>query len=88
MTFIAPFKAEFCNEIRTIYAVNNDNPTNSIRGSTTTSEPCPHCDERNFFRVYEPKSEFMEDGYFVEVYDCKCPNCRREFDLVIDHEID
>jgi len=26
MTFIVPFEGEFCDKIRTIYSVNNDNP--------------------------------------------------------------
>jgi len=88
MTFIVPFEAEFCGEIRKIYSVNNDNPTGGFNSNTTTSERCPHCDERHFFRVYNPKSEYEEDNYIVEVYDCKCPTCRKKFDLKIEHEID
>ena len=86
MTYIVPFEAEFCGKIRKIYSVNNDNPTDGFCSSVTTSEPCPYCGERNFFRVYDHKSEYEEDGWFIEVYDCKCPNCRKEFDLKIEHE--
>lgn len=88
MTFVVPFESEFCGEIRTIYAVNNDTPTRRFQGSTTTSEICPHCGERNFYRVYKHKDEYEEDGWFIEVYDCKCPSCNKEFDLEIEHEID
>lgn len=87
MTFLVPFEAEFCGEIRKIYAVNNDSPTEGFRGNTTTSEQCPHCGERNFFRVYEEKDFYETEEYVMEVYDCKCPECRREFDLKIETNI-
>jgi len=87
MTFIVPFQGEFCGRVRTIYAVNEDNPE-SVSGHTTTSERCPHCRERHFYRVYEHYKEYEKDGYFVEVYDCKCASCSRSFDLKIEHEIE
>ncbi len=87
MTFVVPFEGEFCGEVRTIYAVNNDNPTGFTSGNTTTSEKCPHCSERNFYRVYDHKREYEEDGWCVEVYDCKCPNCQKEFNLEIEYEM-
>lgn len=87
MTFIVPFDEKFCGEIITIYSVNNDNPKGTFQSSVTTSEICPHCNERNVFRVYEHKSEREEAGCFFEVYDCKCPNCRKRFDLEVEFEI-
>ena len=87
MTFIVPFQDEFCQEVRTIYAVNNDNPK-GWGGSVTSSQECPHCKERHFFRFYENKREYEIDGWAIEVYDCKCPSCRREFVVEIEHEID
>lgn len=87
MTFIIPIQGEFCGEIRTIYAVNNDNP-NGFGGSVTSSEECPHCKERHFFRFYDVKREYEKEGWALEVYDCKCPSCRKEFDVEIEHEID
>lgn len=89
MTFIVPFETEFCGEIRKVYAVNNDNPTATFGySSVTTSEVCPHCHERNFFRVYDHKREYERGGWVIEVYDCKCPSCREEFDLEIEYEMD
>lgn len=87
MTFILPFEGEFCGELRKIYAVNNDNPENG-GSSTTTSEKCPNCNERHVFRVYEHKKEYEEDGWLIELYDCKCPSCQKEFELKIEFEMD
>ena len=87
MTFIVPFEGEFCDKVRTIYSVNNDNPK-SAWSSVTTSEKCPHCGERYFFRVYDFKKEYEEDKYYIQIYDCKCPNCQKEFDLKIEYEIE
>ena len=87
MTFIVPFQGEFCGEVRTIHSVNNDNP-DRWSGSVTTSEKCPHCKERHFFRFYDTKREYEKDGWAIEVYDCKCPACRKEFDVEIEYEID
>ena len=82
MTFITPFEEEFCQKIHTIYAINNDDPLhNYCGGSTTISEVCPHCNARNIFRVYEPRREYETDEYFVAIYDCKCPECRKEFEI-------
>jgi len=88
MTFIVPFEGEFCGEIRTIYSVNNDNPKKTVWSNTTISEKCPNCGERNFYRVYDTKDFYKENGYEIEVFDCKCPNCRKEFDLKIEYEIE
>lgn len=87
MTFIVPFQADFCGQVRTIYAVNEDNPEN-VSGHITTSEQCPHCRERHIYRVYEPYKTYEENGYNVEIYDCKCPKCRKIFDLKIEDKIE
>lgn len=88
MTFVFPFEEEFCQTVRTVYYVNNDSQ-DSGGSSTTTSEACPHCKERNIFKVFdEPQSSYEESGWHVQVYDCKCPNCRKEFNLEIEHEIE
>lgn len=86
MTFIVAFQEEFCQKLQTIYYVNKD--TQGTHGSSViTSEKCPHCEERNVFKVFEPKS-FREDETFVtDIYDCKCPTCREEFNLEIEFEI-
>lgn len=82
MTFVFPFKEEFCQKIHTVYYVNND-VQGSGYGSTTTSEKCPNCEERHIYKVFELKTTYEEDGWGIEVYDCKCPSCRKEFDLEI-----
>lgn len=87
MTFIVPFEDEFCGETRTIYSVNNDNPKGAW-GSITISEKCPNCGERYFYRVYDSKEYYEEEEYSVELYDCKCPNCRKEFDLKIEDQFE
>lgn len=87
MTFIVPFQEEFCQKIHTVYYVNNDNQ-GSFGGSVTTSEICPHCGERNIFKVFDNKGEREESEHFIEIYDCKCPNCRKEFDLEVEFEKD
>ncbi|MBD8521834.1 hypothetical protein [Lysinibacillus fusiformis] len=86
MTYIVPFEAEFCGEIRTIYSVNCDAPNSPLNSSVTTSEKCPHCKELNFYRFYEPISERTTDYGFVEIYDCKCASCRKKFQAKIEFE--
>lgn len=84
MTFIVPFQEEFCQEIHTVYYVNRDNQS-SYGGSVTTSEKCPHCGERHIFKVFQPKSDRDEETQVVEVYDCKCPACRKTFNLEVEY---
>lgn len=87
MTFIVPFQGEFCGKVRTIFSVNNDDPT-GFGSSVTTSKQCPHCNEKNFFRFFENKREYEKDGWEIQVYDCKCPSCRKEFDVEFLYDID
>ena len=86
MTYIVPFEAEFCGKVTTIYSVNNDNPNDS-QSSITTSEQCPHCNERHVYKVYEPKDEREEDQLAILVFDCKCPSCRKNFDIEAEFAI-
>lgn len=81
MITITPFEEEFCQKTYTIYSINNYNPNDNLGGSTTTSEVCPHCKTRNIFKVFEPKREYETDEYYVAIYDCKCPNCEKEFEF-------
>ena len=87
MTFIVPFQEEFCQEIHTVYYVNEDNQK-TFRGSVTTSEKCPHCGERHIYKVFEEKRYYEEDGWGIEIFDCKCASCRKRFDLKVEHELD
>lgn len=87
MTFIVPFKEKHAGEVITIYSVNNDNPTEGNLSSVTTYDECPHCNEGHFFRVYDFKSFREDDECVTEIYDCKCPSCRKEFDLEIEFEL-
>ncbi|QJI52422.1 hypothetical protein [Psychrobacillus phage Perkons] len=87
MTFIVPFQEEFCQKIHTVYYVNNDTQ-GGYDSSVTTSEKCPHCEESHIFKVFWERSYREEDGYAIETYDCKCPKCRKEFDLEVDFELD
>lgn len=85
MAYLVPFEDEFCGKIRTIHSVNSDEP-NSQGSSLTTSEKCPYCKESNFYRFYEPIAErAIEDG-FVQIYDCKCASCRKNFRAEIEFE--
>jgi hypothetical protein len=86
MTFIVPFQEEFCQKIHTVYYVNNDNQFSGY-GCITTSEKCPHCGDINIFKVFNEKGYREDDKYVTEIYDCKCPSCRKEFDLEIEIEI-
>ena len=89
MITITPFEGEFCQKNYIIYAINNCEPNkNSMGGSMTTSEKCPHCQTRNIFRVYDPKDEYETTNMFVEIYSCKCPNCKKEFEIVDEFEKD
>lgn len=86
MITITPFKGIICEKTYKIYAINNNNPTKSSQGSLTTSEECPNCKKRNMFRVYEPKNEYETDENYVAIYDCKCPNCETEFEIIDEFE--
>jgi DNA-directed RNA polymerase subunit M/transcription elongation factor TFIIS len=86
MTYIVPFQEDFCQEIHTVYYVNNDHQ-GSGSGNVTTSEKCPHCGERHIFKLFEEKGHREDDEYVYEIYDCKCPSCRKEFDIEIEFEI-
>lgn len=87
MTYIVPFEGLFFGKVREIYSVNNDNPTKSYSGVTTMGV-CPHCKESNIFRVYDERLGYTVDGWHIDAYDCKCPSCRKEFDLEIGYDID
>lgn len=82
MITITPFEDEFCQQTFTIYSINNTNPKGFNYGSVTTSEKCPKCETRNIFRLYDSKDEYETEEAYVSVYDCKCPNCGNEFDLI------
>lgn len=86
MITITPYQGEFCQKIYTIYSIDECNPNSTFRGSTTTSEICPYCNARNIFRVYEPRREYETDELFGEVYDCKCPNCEKEFEFISEFD--
>jgi len=86
MITITPYEGEFCEKIHTIYSINECNPNNTFNGSVTTSEMCPHCKTRNIFRVYEPKEEYETDELIKEIYDCKCPNCGKRFEITDEWE--
>lgn len=87
MTFIVPFQEEFCQKIHTIYYVNRDEQ-GTHGSSITSSQKCPHCGERHIFKVFDIKAEREEDGWGIEVFDGKCPACRKEFDIEIEFELD
>jgi hypothetical protein len=87
MITITPFEDEFCQKTYTIYSVNNCEPNkNSMGGSMTTSEVCPSCKTRNIFRLYEPKEEHETLHFYISVYDCKCPICGKEFEIIDEFE--
>ncbi|NFI82507.1 hypothetical protein FDA42_18280 [Clostridium botulinum] len=81
MIKLTPFKDDFCQKECIIYSVNNENPKDA-GGSMTTSEECPRCKKRHIFRVYEPKREIETDRYCIVIYDCKCPNCENDFEIL------
>lgn len=80
MTTLTPFNTEFCGDVHKVYSVNSYTPEKE-HSNMTTSEICPHCKERNIFRVYEPKREFETDRFAIAIYDCKCPNCKKDFEI-------
>lgn len=86
MTFIVPFQEEFCQKIQTVYYVNEDEQ-GTHGSSLMTSEKCPNCEERHIYKVFEAKSTKEMDDYVVETYDCKCPSCRKTFDLKREFDI-
>lgn len=85
MTYLVPFNDKFAGEIRTIYSVNSDEP-NKQGGSLTTSEKCPYCSESNLYRFYEPVIEIEEGDNLIQIYECKCASCRKEFNTEIKFE--
>lgn len=89
MITLTPFEDEFCQKIHTIYSVNNCEPLNksNIGGSVTTSEKCPHCNQRHIFRLYEEREWYESDEILTTLYDCKCPSCNKIFDIKIEDEI-
>ena len=82
MVTVTPFQGEFCQKEHTIYSINNESPKENIGGSMTTTEECPHCKTRNIFQFYEPKREIETDRYIITIYDSKCPNCNKEFEIL------
>ena len=87
MAQLTPFEGEFCGKVRKIYSVNSIKPEKEI-SSMTTKKYCPHCGEGNIFRVYSPRREYETDYIVGEVYDCKCPNCDKDFDIVNEFDKD
>lgn len=85
MVTITPFEGQFCQKNYTIYSINNTNPAKAC-SHTTTSEECPNCKIKQIFRFYEPKEEYEIDSFYVEIYNCKCPNCGKEFEIKIKYE--
>lgn len=47
-----------------------------------TIEPCPYCKEKHAYKVYDPKIEWESNRYTIAIYDCKCPSCNREFEIM------
>jgi DNA-directed RNA polymerase subunit RPC12/RpoP len=86
MITVTPFEDEFCQKTHKMYAINNCTPNDFFGGSMTTSAECPYCKTRNIFRVYEPKKEYETDDFCVSIYDCKCPNCGKEFEIKDEFE--
>lgn len=87
MITITPFEGEFCGDIRTMFSINSRKPLQE-HSSVTTSEECPHCKKRNIFRLYNVKKTIEKGNIYKDIYDCKCPNCNKEFDLIIEDTID
>lgn len=87
MITITPFEANFCGEMRTVFSVNNKKPLES-HSHVTTSEECPHCKKRNIFRMYDYRETIETDKTYKDIYDCKCPNCNKLFDIVIEDTFD
>lgn len=87
MITITPFEGEFCGKTRTIYSINNTKPLQA-HGSVTASEMCPYCKKKNIFRMYDSKKSIETENTYKDIYDCKCPNCSKEFDIVIEDTLD
>jgi hypothetical protein len=81
MITLTPLEDEFCQKNYTIYAVNKPNNNGS---SVTTFEVCPHCKARNIFRFYESENEYETSESHVKIYDCRCPNCNKNFEVKIE----
>ncbi|MDQ0414211.1 hypothetical protein J2S25_002418 [Mesobacillus stamsii] len=79
MAFLVPFQDEFCGEIRTIYAVNEERPDKHFGSHITFSEECRHCKERHFYRVYEPLLRYVVGNTAREQYLIKCASCSNIF---------
>ena len=84
MPKLTQFEDEFCQEIRTIYSVDNDNPKGAW-SSITSSEMCPNCGNRHIFRFYDVNiiNEYETDEAYVTVYECTCPICGIDFRVEI-----
>ena len=84
--YVIPFQEEFCQKIHTIFYVNRD--TQGTHGSNTvSSQKCPHCGSRHIFKVFDEKDSREFRGYAYELYDCRCPSCRKEFEFEIEFEL-
>lgn len=88
MAFLVPFQAEFCGEVRTIYAVNVERPDKSWGSHMTFSEECPHCKKRHFYRVYDPIGSYERGNLAVERYILRCPDCQGHFYFEDEIEMD
>lgn len=82
MTVVIPFTYQpFHPDSKpyTVYMVNEDDPkrSNHVQGS----QQCPHCKERNHFRVYlgEEVDSYQQDGWHIDRYEAKCPACKELF---------
>ncbi len=86
MVFLMPFQADLGGKIRTIYAVNVENPNEKGCRHITLSEQCPHCKDHHFYRVYDPIEKYVINGVGIERYISMCPSCKNIFFIDIDFE--
>lgn len=82
MTVVVPFEYQphlKDQEPYTVYMVNEDNPRRS--GYVQGMQECPHCNEKNHFRVYDGEeiTTKQDEMWRIDYYDCKCPACKKEF---------
>lgn len=82
MPYIVPtiFKPLDGGKEYTVWMVNHDDPNES--GWVQFSVECPHCGESNVFRFFEYVNYEVKGGWAYEHYDCKCPKCRRVWQVV------